>query len=79
MVDRGDFWIDLYNIQISPCVSNGDKGGGEEKLEEEADKGVSQSAVPIPVLKIFIENWDLLLFVRRNRKRVVNLLYTFQF
>ena len=79
MVNRGDFWIDLYNIQISPCVSNGDKGGGEEKLEEEADKGVSQSAVPIPVLKIFIENWDLLLFVRRNRKRVVNLLYTFQF
>ena len=62
MVDKGDFWIDLYNIQTSPCVSNGDKGGGEEKLEEETDKGVSQSAVPIPVLKIFIENWDLLLF-----------------
>ena len=60
MVDRGDFWIDLYNIQISPCVSNGDKGGGEEKLEEEADKGVSQSAVPIPVLKIFIEIYNYL-------------------
>ena len=42
------------------CGGSGDKGGGEEKLEEEADKGVSQSAVPIPVLKIFIEIYNYL-------------------
>ena len=33
-----------------PGVGNGDKWGWEEKLEEEADKGVSQSAVAFPVL-----------------------------